>query len=275
MQTSEAASRFAGRPPVIPLEEDEQRMLDEEGFLVLEGFADPTLVARLRRRIEDLFALQGEQAGAEFRQEPGTDRLANLVTHGEVFEEVVQLPRLLGAVEHVLGPAFKLSSLNARSARPHSGWTQPFHCDTGALPDTQGNTVCNLLWLLDDFHVENGAPRYLPRSHRAGILPEKALADPVAPHPEERYFTGKAGTVVVMNAHLWHGGTANQTSRPRLALHSFYCRRDRPQQQYQKRLIDPDLQATFPASLRWLLALDDPLNDQLSGETTNQSGFLR
>lgn len=275
MQTSEAASRFAGRPPVIPLEEDEQRMLDEEGFLVLEGFADPTLVARLRRRIEDLFALQGEQAGAEFRQEPGTDRLANLVAHGEVFEEVVQLPRLLGAVEHVLGPAFKLSSLNARSARPHSGWTQPFHCDTGALPDTQGNTVCNLLWLLDDFHVENGAPRYLPRSHRAGILPEKALADPVAPHSEERYFTGKAGTVVVMNAHLWHGGTANQTSRPRLALHSFYCRRDRPQQQYQKRLIDPDLQATFSASLRWLLALDDPLNDQLSGETTNQSGFLR
>jgi hypothetical protein len=60
-----------------------------------------------------------------------------------------------------------------------------------------------------------------------------------------------------------------------LALHSFYCRRDRPQQQYQKRLIDPALQATFPDSLRWLLALDDPLNDQLSGETTNQSGFLR
>lgn len=275
MQIIETPGRFAGRPPVIPLEKDEQRMLDEEGFLVLEGFADPTLVARLRRRIEDLFALQGEQAGAEFRQEPGTDRLANLVAHGEVFEEVVQLPRLLGAVEHVLGPAFKLSSLNARSARPHSGWTQPFHCDTGALPDAQGNTVCNLLWLLDDFHVENGAPRYLPRSHRAGILPEKALADPVAPHPEERYFTGKAGTVVVMNAHLWHGGTANQTSRPRLALHSFYCRRDRPQQQYQKRLIDPDLQASFPDSLRWLLALDDPLNDQLSGETTNQSGFLR
>jgi hypothetical protein len=39
--------------------------------------------------------------------------------------------------------------------------------------------------------------------------------------------------VVVMNAHLWHGGTANRADRPRLAMHSFYCRRDLPEQQYQ------------------------------------------
>ena len=32
-----------------------------------------------------------------------------------------------------------------------------------------------------------------------------------------------AGTVVVMNAHLWHGGTANRSAKPRLAMHAFYC----------------------------------------------------
>jgi ectoine hydroxylase-related dioxygenase (phytanoyl-CoA dioxygenase family) len=272
---SEISPLSSSRPAMTALTAGEKRQLDEEGFLVLEGFAEQDLIRRLRQEIETLFAAQGEEAGSEFRQEPGTDRLANLVAQGAVFEEVVQMPRLLGAVEHVLGSAFKLSSLNARSARPHSDWTQPFHCDTGALPDERGNKVCNLIWLLDDFHIDNGAPRYLPRSHRSAVLPEKVLPDPVAPHSEERWFTGRAGTVIVMNAHLWHGGTANRTSRPRLALHSFYCRRDQPQQQYQKRLIDPARQATFSSPLRWLLALDDPLNDLLSGAVTNQSGFLR
>ena len=44
-----------------------------------------------------------------------------------------------------------------------------------------------------------------------------------------------AVTVVVMNAHLWHGGTANRTSAHRRALHAFYTRWDKPQQQYQKK----------------------------------------
>ena len=48
---------------------------------------------------------------------------------------------------------------------------------------------------------------------------------------------------MVMNAHLWHGGTANRTAAPRLAMHAFYCRRDKPQQQYQKQLLRPEVQA--------------------------------
>jgi ectoine hydroxylase-related dioxygenase (phytanoyl-CoA dioxygenase family) len=250
-------------------------MLDEEGLLILEDFASPLAVAGLRRRIAELFAEFGEQAGSEFKQEPGTDRLANLVNRGEVFERAIAEPKLLACVRQVIGSQFKLSSLNARSARPHSAWSQPLHCDTGALPDKHGNSVCNIIWMLDDFTAENGATRYVPGSHRAGKLPQEALADPAASHPDEALLTGKAGTVVVMNAHLWHGGTANRTGKPRLALHSFYCRRDQPQQQYQKRLLSEDVQQRLSADLRWLLALDDPLNDTLSSQFSGRSGFLK
>jgi hypothetical protein len=88
------------------------------------------------------------------------------------------------------------------------------------------------------------------------------LADPSAPQPDEVLLTAQAGTVAVMNAHLWHGGTANRSDKARLALHSFYCRRDLPQQQYQKRLLRPQVQQQLDSQLRWLLALDDPLNDE-------------
>src|SRR5215210_2453368 len=163
--------------PTFELTADEIRQLDEEGLLILENFASPGRVGVLRRRISELFAEQGEQAGSEFKQEPETDRLANLVNYGEMFECAIAEPKLLACVRQVLGAEFKLSSLNARSARPHSDWVQPLHCDTGALPDERGNSVCNIIWMLDDFTAENGATRYIPHSHRAGRLPQNVLAD--------------------------------------------------------------------------------------------------
>jgi ectoine hydroxylase-related dioxygenase (phytanoyl-CoA dioxygenase family) len=185
------------------------------------------------------------------------------------------MPEMLACVECVLGPEFKLSSLNFRSADPHSDWVQPLHCDAGALPDEKGFSVCNVILMLDDFTAENGATRFIPGSHRWGKLPQEALADPAAPQPDEMLITGKAGTVVVMNTHMWHGATANRTRKPRRALHSFYCRRDKPQQQYQKKLLRPEVQRQLSPQLRWLLALDDPLNDELSSRFSGASGFLK
>lgn len=257
------------------LTDAEKRQLVEEGFLILEGYASPEKVAALRNRIAEVFAGQGERAGYEFKQEPDTDRLANLVNHGEIFESAITEPKLLACVRQVLGDELKLSSLNARSARPNTEWVQPLHCDTGALPDEFGNTVCNVIWMLDDFTEDNGATRFVPGTHRAGKLPQEALDDPAAPHPGEKLVLGKAGTVVVMNTHLWHGGTANRTGKPRLALHSFYCRRDQAQQQYQKQLLSEDVQGRLGDDLRWLLALDDPLNDKLSSQFSGHSGFMK
>jgi len=254
---------------------EEKDRLDHDGVLVLKNFVEPGKLAALRRRIAELFAELGGRAGYEFKQEPQTDRLANLVDYDEIFRWAIAEPKLLACVERVIGPDFKLGSLNARSARAHSDWVQPLHCDTGALPDEKGNSVCNIVWLLDDFTAENGATRYVPGTHRSGRLPQDVLPDPAAPHPEEALITGKAGDAVVMNAHLWHGGTANRTDRPRLAMHSFYCRRDLPQQQYQKKLLRPEVQQSLSPELRRLLALDDPLNDELSSRLSGQSGFLK
>jgi ectoine hydroxylase-related dioxygenase (phytanoyl-CoA dioxygenase family) len=108
-----------------------------------------------------------------------------------------------------------------------------------------------------------------------GRRPQDTLADLRLPHPDEVLVTGRAGDLVVMNSHLWHGGTANDTDRPRLALHAFYCRSDKPQQQYQRSLLRPETQTGLPAAARAVLALDDPENDALSGQAARPSGFLK
>jgi ectoine hydroxylase-related dioxygenase (phytanoyl-CoA dioxygenase family) len=253
----------------------QQRQLDDDGYVVLESAMGTGLLRELRRRILELFDEEGDRAGGEFRKEEHAHRLANLVDKGEVFRRAIALPEMLDLVKHVVGADCKLSSLNARSADPGTDVGQPLHVDMGAIPDEKGYWVCNTVWLLDDFTRDNGPTRMIPGSHKWGTRPQDVMSDLHAPHPQEVLLIAPAGTVVVMNAHMWHGGTANRTGSPRLAMHAFYCRRDKPQQQYQKQLLRPEVQAGLSPQLRSLLALDDPLNDELSASVTVKSGFLK
>ena len=257
------------------LGEAEKQQIDDEGYLVLEGVLDRDFLNKLRKRVEELFVEEGTRAGAEFKQEPNARRLANLVNKGEIFERAIATPRVLECMRHVLGDEFKLSSLNVRAADPFSNCGQPLHADSGAVADERGYWVCNSVWMLDDFTPENGAIRMVPGSHKWRRLPQDVLADPTAPHPDEVMLTGEAGTVVVMNAHMWHGATANRTERQRRAMHAFYTRWDKPQQQYQKKLLSIEVQTRLSPALRKLLALDDRANDELSERFSGTSGFLK
>ena len=191
---------------------DHRRQLDELGYVLLEDCMGDALLAELRERIQDLFDEEGDRAGHEFKTEEHARRLANLVDKGEVFRRAIVLPPVIELVRHVLGADAKLNSLNARSADPRSEVGQPLHVDMAAIPDAKGYWVCNTVWMLDDFTRENGATRLVPGSHRWGTRPQDVLDDPLAPHPDEILLTGKAGSVAVMNAHVWHGGTANHAS---------------------------------------------------------------
>lgn len=250
----------------------DRKQLDEQGYLVLPGLMSPELLERVRERVEELFADEGERAGSEFKTEPGARRLANLVNKGRVFEEVILTPAVLDAMEHVLGKRFKLSSLNVRSADPFSPCDQPLHADSGAIADELGYWVCNSVWMLDDFTPENGATRMVPGSHLWNRLPPPGMYEA---HPEQQLVTGKAGDVVIMNAHMWHGGTANRTAHPRRAMHVYYTRWDKPQQQWQRKWLSEVVQAGLPAEARRILALDDARNDELCLTGSGVSGFMK
>ena len=252
------------------LTDSAKRQLEEQGFLVLASFLPVERVERFRLRVDELYEIEGESAGSEFKTEAGARRLANCVDKGEIFEKVIETPEVLECIEAVLGPDFKLSSLNVRSASPNSNSGQPLHVDSGELPDEKGNAVCNSVWMLDDFTEHNGALRIVPGSHKWFRLPR-----PGEKVEGEILVTGKAGTVVVMNAHAWHGGTDNRTGRQRRAMHVYYTRGDKPQQQYQKKLVRAEVQARLSPLGRKLLALDDPRNDALCATGSGKSGFMK
>jgi ectoine hydroxylase-related dioxygenase (phytanoyl-CoA dioxygenase family) len=146
----------------------------------------------------------------------------------------------------------KLSSLNSRAALPGQG-LQGLHADwIGAVAPGQYQ-VCNSIWLLDDFTSENGSTRVVPGTHRSGKIPSQVMADPIASHADEQLVLAPAGTVVVFNSHTWHGGTLNRTNSPRRAIHSYWTRRDQPQQLNQRQFLSAETQRSLSPSIRYLL----------------------
>jgi hypothetical protein len=119
----------------------DRRQLDDLGYLVLPDFVPATMLEEMRERVEALWAEEGDDAGAEFRLEPGTRRLANLVDKGDVFARMIVMPGILECIEAVIGPDYKLSSLNARSTNPAQSGGAAWHADAARSP-TSAVTGC-------------------------------------------------------------------------------------------------------------------------------------
>jgi hypothetical protein len=233
------------------LDAETKERLDRDGYAPLPGVLDAAQLDAIRIRLAELLAAEGDQAGLEVHREAGTDRLSDLVNKGEMFWPCFTDPRLLACMAHVLGD-FKLSSLNFRAPLPGQGG-QNLHIDWSDPVEPGDYQVCNSLWLVDDFTPSNGATRVVPGSHRSRAVPRLALADPAAPHPDEVLITGPAGTVVIFNSHLWHGGTQNRTDGPRRAMHGYFTRRAHVQQQDQKKYIRPQTLAGLSPAAQFIL----------------------
>jgi len=231
---------------------DEKVRLDREGYLPLPGILSAELIARMRARLDELVALEGENAGKEVHQEQGTDRLSDLVNKDPMFEICFTHPRVLAGIARVIGGPFKLSSLNSRAALPGQG-LQKLHADWAGAVRPGDYYVCNSIWLLDDFTEANGATRVVPGSQRSGKAPSDEMPDPSATHPQEVKLLAPAGTVVIFNSHVWHGGTLNTSSKPRHALHSYFCRRDQPQQLDQRKYVRPETYNRLSEAARYIL----------------------
>lgn len=241
------------------LSAEEERILDERGYLSFPGILKPAQVKAFRRRLHGLLEEEGDTAGIEVHQEEGTQRLSDLINKDAMFDFCFTHPRILAAVNRVLASGFRVHSLNARFALPGKG-LQALHMDwTSANPDDWDKLrarqfyVCNSIWLLDDFTVENGATRVVPGSHLRAQAPRDVLDDPTQTVAGEILVTGSAGTVVVFNSHIWHGGTMNRRAKPRGAMHMAFVRRDWPQQLNQKIYLRPETEKRLSPEARYLM----------------------
>ncbi len=178
-----------------------------------------------------------------------TVRIYNLLARDRVFESVPVHPAVLPVVEGVLDPGCLISSLSSISILPGEDG-QPIHADDQLIPIPRPHPplVCNTMWALTDFTEENGATRIVPGSHQLPDAPPYGESA-IETVPAEM----KAGSVLVWNGSLWHGGGANRTGERRVGIAMNYCAGFIRQQENQQLGIPIPTVRRFDKRLRELV----------------------
>ena len=256
VNTAQALDALGARPAL--LEDRHRTELDVDGFTVIESVLDSATIDEVVGRIDYWLEVLGDKAG-EPHPEEGTDRLYDMVNKDPVFDVLWLHPVMLAAARHVLSDEeIHFSSLNYRAAKPGQG-LQGLHSDGGVTEPEGHFTFVIGTWCLSDFTVENGATRGVPGTHRARQLPQEALADTVAAHPDERVLTGRRGDLIVFNAHLWHAGTMNKTEDARRGAFPLYSGRHLGQQMDQQAALKPETWDRLSPAGRYLLDIQAPV----------------
>jgi ectoine hydroxylase-related dioxygenase (phytanoyl-CoA dioxygenase family) len=222
--------------------------LDRDGYVVLEGVIEADLVGALLEVIDrvmiDADIPFGTNAFLGFR----TRRIFNLLARDPLFARVPVHPTVLPIVEQVLDAQCLLSSLTAIEMQPGQD-AQPLHADDGsiALPRPHPTVVCVALWALTDFDRANGATRLVPGSHRRERRPAKGEQEE---HVEAEM---PAGSVLLYDGSLWHGGGTNATDDRRVGIVVNHCAGFLRQEENQLLAVPRDLARTFPRRLQEML----------------------
>ncbi|PSH11191.1 phytanoyl-CoA dioxygenase [Yersinia pseudotuberculosis] len=237
----------------VELPENIIKELNTKGYTVIKNVIDPDWLEDMRNTIDNIVQKEGNNLAIEHHQEATATRIANLINKGTVWEKVWSHPLILSACRYVFQGEFKISSLNSREAL-HGGGHQPLHADwKKERTDFPKVHLVNTIWAIDDLSAENGAPRIIPGTHLRPELPEDIMADPGLSHPDEVIFAAPAGSVMIYNAHTWHGGTTNLIGTRRRVLHGLYIDRADIAQQDQRKWLKPETTSRLTPAQKWLL----------------------
>jgi phytanoyl-CoA hydroxylase len=225
----------------MQLTSDQVAAFERDGFIAVPQLLAPEEVEALRRRTEQIIlgevsmppefdryvqiepALEGrELAGAERLQ--AVRKMWQLWKFDPVFEALIRHPAILDVVEALLGPDLKFYGDQMLLKPPFHGSAKPYHQDSPYWSiDPPALVTC---WIaLDDSTRENGCMRFLPGSHKQGIIPHRHLEGPhIVPEEygrmdlsEEVSVELKAGGASFHHSCTLHETAANTTPYPRRA----------------------------------------------------------
>jgi hypothetical protein len=148
--------------------------------------------------------------------------------------ELATHPRLLDALERLLGPNILLKS--TRLFYKHGGSSSYVGWHQDGITEEIADADVPAVWLgLTDATADNGCLRVVPRSHRIGLVPHADLPD--ANNLTSMGATAQAAVEnpvdVVMNAGemslhhplVLHGSDANRSPQPRIGFSATYASR--------------------------------------------------
>ena len=220
-------------------------------------------VKKMRDITKKLISKEGDKGGWEGKEkyyvkgklfEKGTNRLGNLINKSKVFGELMLIPEILSSAYTVINSNLKVGGLNFRNPLKNSG-KQRLHMDwkpRKKMNEKFAGVVCFIF--LDDANKKNGALRVVPGSHKKLGWPEQYI-DVMKRHKNEVLLSVKAGTVIVANLNLWHGGSNNISGKDRKMIMLNIKNRAFPQLINYKKYLNSGVKKKLNKYQKYLLAI--------------------
>ena len=191
----------------------------DAGFETVEDVASLDDLGRAQRTVDD--ALEWGAKDPTVRVADGAP-MVSLLNAGEAIDRLWTHPRVLDAVERLLGTTdFRLQQVRCRNPKPGHG-EQELHSE--GPPSPRGETfLVNVIFPLVDFTVENGATRVVPGSHLLEPASVRHLRDELSSRAVQ--VPVRAGDALAFSGHLLHSGTTNRSNAARPSVQASYLRR--------------------------------------------------
>lgn len=226
--------------------------LDRDGAVILERYVDGAVVEEIRDELRP--HLETSANGRDGFTGHQTRRVGAIMARSRTSHRLVLDPVLTAAAKGLLGRhadniQLHLTQLAAIGAGQGH---QPLHRDRGVWGDHVPRTIetqFSMVWALTDFAAENGATRVVPGSHH---WDDDRRAEP----DEILRAEMPAGSVLVYNGSVIHGGGQNDTVEVREGLLLHYTLDWLRQEENQYLSCPPDVAADFPPELRRLIGYD-------------------
>ena len=186
--------------------------LQRDGYVILPDLLTPAELGEIRDAVAPLLDRHGRN-GFEGRM---TQRVYSVLNKTRTCDRIADHPRVLALLDRLFLPNYLLSMLQVINILPGEQ-AQLLHTDDGFYPPPRPRAALGAATIcaIDDFTADNGATDIIPGSHLWGPrTPEETGREPVVM---------KAGSCVFFLSTLWHGGGANRSAAPRLAVTAQYC----------------------------------------------------
>jgi ectoine hydroxylase-related dioxygenase (phytanoyl-CoA dioxygenase family) len=224
-------------------------LMDSQGWVVFERVVPATLVARMKADVA-----AKEAVCAEWMHRRGlaaTEGAAHHILGGDTSLDEFMCALYLDAyLERWFGGPYILNSFGAsvtRAGADGSSYLAQMHRDLRSFSNGY-HLLLNMLVMLDDFRLENGATYVLSGSHRSATRPE---IDDFRARAER--LTGMAGSIALFDSNLWHAAGANRSDAARSALTLTFSRPFFKQQMDYPRFLGEDYMAAVPERVRQVL----------------------
>ncbi|OGG52234.1 MAG: hypothetical protein A3F84_06615 [Candidatus Handelsmanbacteria bacterium RIFCSPLOWO2_12_FULL_64_10] len=229
----------------VPLTEEQRLFFDTQGYLMVENALEGDQLVRVQEafyRVEEETREEWQRTIAEdpafkpYGLGPTAHVVEPIVTHGDVFLDLLEHPRTIPIAEAFLGPDIQMidNALHVKpaGAKSHTRWHKD--AKTWFYPPEEWSEEDRKMWeriracetpffkikvffFVEDVDEETAPFSVAPGTHKLDVdkVPQY---DDLTDMPNHVKLVGRAGAAVLWNGNIWHTAMDNVGAKARRML---------------------------------------------------------